>query len=331
MCHTRSNSQSANCNRRLGFTLVELLVVIAIIGILIALLLPAVQAAREAARRMQCNNNLKQIGLAMHNYHSSFKCFPPGFIQPDASSRASLVLEQWGWAVFLCPFMEQQPLYKTLDVSKRLMSEQLAKIDLTTSPPTDLTLAFQTILKAFRCPSDKTEQTVPDTATSAKYGRDWATGGSAPAAWRPPTSNYFGCEGFFVDSGYEDDEDHGVYWGNSAVKFRDIKDGSSTTFAAGERHRDCKVGAWLGVRRADQQDWVLGLISMKLDDTRLQSTGVPFCRFGFSAQHPDGANFLFCDGSGKFIANSIEFNNGGRDPFAKRANPPHPRRIRRLN
>ena len=91
-------------SRRAAFTLVELLVVIAIIGVLVALLLPAVQAAREAARRMSCRNNLKQIVLAMHNYHDTFKRLPPGAIP---SSRFPGDLSSWSWHVLLMPMIEQ--------------------------------------------------------------------------------------------------------------------------------------------------------------------------------------------------------------------------------
>jgi len=315
MYRARSDSPSENSSRRPAFTLVELLVVIAIIGILIALLLPAVQAAREAARRMQCNNNLKQIGLAMHNYHSSFKCFPPGFVQPDVGSRASMKNEQWGWGVFLLQFLEQEPLFKTLRVNKMRLYEQLALIN---TPEADGE-PLESPLAAFRCPSDKTGNVVPNTT---KYARLWKSGGgSAPVGWQPPTSNYMGSEGYFADSGFIDDQDHGVLWGNSAVKFRDLIDGSSSTFAVGERHKNCKVGTWIGVAEcgdsAQAHFFTLALVSVKLNDSRLVGNE-PICQYGFSSQHPDGANFLFCDGSCKFIANAIEFKNASsKDPFDK--------------
>ena len=109
-----------------GFTLVELLVVIAIIGILIALLLPAVQAAREAARRMQCTNNLKQIGIAMHTYHDSHKSFPPGNLHLSWMSDSDhdgnpggVPCGTWGWPLFILPFAEQQALYSEFDFTKK--------------------------------------------------------------------------------------------------------------------------------------------------------------------------------------------------------------------
>ena len=106
-----------------AFTLVELLVVIAIIGILIALLLPAVQAAREAARRMQCTNNVKQIGLAMHTYHDAHKSLPPGNIHLDwmngLHDAGNVPCGMWGWPLFLLPFAEQQALYSQFDFTHR--------------------------------------------------------------------------------------------------------------------------------------------------------------------------------------------------------------------
>lgn len=120
--------------RRRGFTLIELLVVIAIIAILIALLLPAVQQAREAARRSTCKNNLKQIGLALHNYHEQFGSFPPSYVNGGSEVR-------WGWGALILPQMDQTPLYELLDVTRRN--------GLTPSP----TNGMQTSLPMYLCPS----------------------------------------------------------------------------------------------------------------------------------------------------------------------------------
>jgi prepilin-type N-terminal cleavage/methylation domain-containing protein len=136
---------------RRGFTLIELLVVIAIIAILIALLLPAVQQAREAARRSQCKNNLKQLGLAMHNYHDNFKVFPPGVVDPGAGCSpypAGATSYLWGGSVFLLPYMDLAPLYNQLNVGNGFCGM-----------PAETTLfngqaLLKTTLPAFVCPSD---------------------------------------------------------------------------------------------------------------------------------------------------------------------------------
>src|SRR6266852_2903879 len=104
---------------RLGFTLIELLVVIAIIGVLIGLLLPAVQKARESANRMKCQNNLKQIGLALHNYHDTYKAFPPGYrASVPYTDGATDTGPGWGWAAFILPYIEQNNVSRQLDFNE---------------------------------------------------------------------------------------------------------------------------------------------------------------------------------------------------------------------
>src|SRR4051812_28529516 len=129
---------------RRGFTLVELLVVIAIIGVLVALLLPAVQAAREAARRMQCQNNLKQMGLGLHSFHDSYNRFPP------CGERNTT--NRWGWQVAILPYIEQNNLYQQLGSPD---------INTTASMPFPATTILQSKINTYRCPSDlNTQQTL---------------------------------------------------------------------------------------------------------------------------------------------------------------------------
>lgn len=200
-----------------AFTLVELLVVIAIIGILMGLLLPAVQAAREAARRMQCQNNLKQLGLASHNHEAALRYLPPGF-RGDAVNGAPYYFDTWGPLAYLTPYMEQSNVYNTIDL--RLTMFQLV-------PPFGIqaTLAVRTIVPSFMCPSDRMESVCRDAYA--------ISGDFAP-------SNYAFCMGTgitrgktnWVGSPYEAD---GVTYGKSKTKITDIKDGSSNTVMASER------------------------------------------------------------------------------------------------
>src|SRR5262245_49230386 len=187
--------------RKLGFTLVELLVVIAIIGILVALLLPAVQAAREAARRMQCGNNLKQIGLALHNYHDTFKSLPIGLLgagagQPTPSSAD----DGFGWGCALLPFLEQQALYDrvrpngTPSVFVRFHTGSPSPLP---SPPGPNNVPWpgaEVSLTAFKCPSSILPKNIP-----ANW--NFPGGGSLPVEpnrtwWKDyATSDYKGAGG----------------------------------------------------------------------------------------------------------------------------------------
>ncbi|MDA0282751.1 MAG: DUF1559 domain-containing protein [Planctomycetota bacterium] len=129
--------------QRRAFTLIELLVVIAIIAILVALLLPAVQQAREAARRSQCRNHLKQIGVSLHNYHSTFGLFPPGAVMRVPTVN---VEEEWGWAAFILPDMDQPALSVSLGVNDSRLMEALAD--------SSRHVYLQTMLSVYHCPSD---------------------------------------------------------------------------------------------------------------------------------------------------------------------------------
>jgi prepilin-type processing-associated H-X9-DG protein len=266
--------------------LVELLVVIAIIGILIALLLPAVQAAREAARRLQCSNNLKQFGVAMHNYHDTFKCFPPAFMVIDHQGQ---VAGGWAWGVFLMPFIEQSQLKDTLSATRYTLSQVI-------SDPALLPM-LQMQLPVFKCPSSPIEPL-----------REFHGPGSQMVA----TANYTACRGFFRYGGivHLQKKNNGVFYGQSAVKIRDVRDGTSNTFALGERtvlpvhmNDPRRWPSWCGPGGLGIGATVSSCVSVKLNH--------PTNMHAHSSDHPGGGNFCFVDGSVRFIPETIEFNNGG--------------------
>lgn len=285
-----------------GFTLVELLVVIAIIGILIALLLPAVQAARESARRSQCTNNLKQICLALHNYHDVNNNFPMGWVSRNN------VQAEWGWPAFILPYIEQSNLYERLGVSERRLR---AVIGDSSSRP-----LLQTPLSSYRCPSDTEDDLLTGTTSSApEYHRKFNCD-NCPGGFEPATSNYIGNGGFFDpnDPPGFGLKNNGVFLGNDVVSLAMITDGTSHTFAVGERDERCRAGTWIGVRNPPGPDmwgsyFVRGRVSIKLNDPR--PTAPNRCTEGFSSKHPGGANFALCDGSIRFIPETIGFSNGG--------------------
>lgn len=269
-----------------GFTLVELLVVIAIIGILIALLLPAVQAAREAARRMQCANNLKQLGLAAHNYHDSLRSFPPGFMAID---HMGTVAGGWAWGVFLMPYIEQSPLRDVLSPTKYTLSQVI-------SDPALLPM-LQMKLGVFTCPSSPMEAL-----------REFQGPGSQMVA----TGNYTCCRGFFSYSGATNlqKQNNGVFYAQSATSFRDVTDGTSNTFAFGER-------TVLDAHAQDPSKWPswCGPGGLGIGSTVSSSVSHPMNHptnmHSFSSHHPGGAMFCLVDGSVRFISETIPSATGG--------------------
>ena len=281
---------------RLGFTLVELLVVIAIIGILIALLLPAVQAAREAARRSQCSNNLKQIGLGLHNYHDTFKVFPPGFIDGH------------GWIVttYLLPFVEQDSLYDQLNTRDFMDLSVAAKLDLT-----------RTVLNGYLCPSSDE----PDPTQSPDHNVDIHS-----TNYKIGVSNYMGIMGT-QDLRCWHTNVNGIFYHNSRTGMRDITDGTSNTFAFSERTAhgpDWRGGVWAGTTvrvgdsgsAANHECGPLGFESLRvaLTLTRtgwalINGTSANHYQFGPSSMHPGGAQFLLADGSVRFVSETIDAAN----------------------
>ena len=290
--------------QRRGFTLIELLVVIAIIGVLIALLLPAVQAAREAARRAQCTNNLKQIGIALHNYENAVGSFPPGWLSrpgPDGDNTGP----GWGWAALILPQLEQAPLFGAINFGLpiEVPANQTARL---------------TKVGVLICPSDasfKPQFTVVDDSTTN------ITPG-APIC-DVASSNYVGCFGkgdvssLFpyspTDGPPGRDNGEGLFFRNRAVRIAEITDGTSQTLAAGERSQNLSRATWVGavthaavpITELQAED---GLSPESGDALVASHTGEldgpnskPAHADQFWGRHPGGAMFLFADGSVRFI------------------------------
>ncbi len=273
-------------NRR-AFTLVEVLVVIAIIGILIALLLPAVQSAREAARRMQCANNLKQLALALHNYHGSHSTFPPGFMVRGCLGNTTP--GGWAWGVFLMPYIEQSSLRDSLSPTKYTLEQVI-------NDPALLPM-LQTELSVFRCPSSpigpqRTHQGAPNPKVAS--------------------ANYTCCRGFFSFTGATHlvKPNNGILFGESATRIADVTDGTSNTFALGERTafganllNDATWPSWCGPGGGGAMNTVSSAVADRLNH--------PTSNGAFSSQHPGGAMFAFADGSARFLAETVQSNAAG--------------------
>jgi prepilin-type N-terminal cleavage/methylation domain-containing protein/prepilin-type processing-associated H-X9-DG protein len=300
---------------RRAFTLIELLVVIAIIAVLIALLLPAVQAAREAARRASCLNNLKQVGIALHNYHDAIGSFPPGLLSRMDPVTYDNDGPGWGWLSFALCQMEGSPVYNSINFIQNIEypMNQTARV---------------TVLGSFLCPSDAYRQdvfTVVDSTTSN-------TSPGAPIC-QVASSNYVGSIGsgdpsslypWIIDA--DDgppgrDNGNGLFYRNHSVTIAQITDGTSQTFAAGERSQNLSRATWTGAVTNAAVPLVAlqaeaGLDPEGGDALVLSHTGEghgPNSPSGLAhgdqywAMHPGGANFLFADGSVRFIKEQVGF------------------------
>jgi len=267
--------------------LVELLVVIAIIGILIALLLPAVQAAREAARRMQCCNNLKQIGLALHLYHDAYLRFPAGWNGYEAVTGQpyGLGVPGWAWGARILPFIEQANVQKNLiDFNKPV-----------TDPANDAVRVL--VLKNFRCPSDVS---TADTFLNC----DEETG---EGTYQYAVANYVGAWGTgdvhvcgTLPVGVQCTSD-GTFFHNSTTRFADISDGLSQTIVAGERTSQLDYSTWVGT--VEGIDCAPGRI---LGTAWYPPNSASSNTHDFSSLHPSGTNFLLGDGSVRLIPQAID-------------------------
>ena len=304
--------------RRLhGFTLVELLVVIAIIATLIGLLLPAVQSARESARRTACGNNIKQIGLGFHNHLSAKGRFPAGHRHQTADTNSPA----WGWGVFILPFSESTQLHTTLNPDKAKPQDQITIFK--ASPGDPISAAMQAPIAMYRCPSDNT--------APLNLLEDFGPlrSNSKPTTDPPlSTSNYVGSCGGIEVAGTSADAINAEDSGGALYGFSDssvgvapakITDGLSKTLLVGERcGAESREGAdagngqyaavWLGHGRSKNN----GSSSMGRAYGKVTKEKT-FNQFGagtavngkyFSSKHRGGVQFLFCDGAVRFVDDS---------------------------
>ena len=283
---------------RTGFTLIELLVVIAIIAILIALLVPAVQKVREAAARTQCGNNLKQIGLAVHNYHDANKCLPPARIDTDGGAT---------WCVLILPYLDQLPLYDLWDLKREYYNQPLA--------------FRQTALPVYFCPTRR----VPGIGNLSTL--DIPEAGWTATAFPGALGDYACNEGDNTNGGFNTPQADGAIilanhtnaadaaggytipsW-QSNTKFQTITDGTSNTLLVGEKH--VKLGPTWGTTVGDGSIWNGDPANQNAGRTAgaaylLARTPTDNYNVQFGSYHPGFCQFVFCDGTVRAIPTTID-------------------------
>jgi prepilin-type N-terminal cleavage/methylation domain-containing protein/prepilin-type processing-associated H-X9-DG protein len=280
--------------RRSAFTLIELLVVIAIIAILIGLLLPAVQQVRESANRAQCQNNLKQIGIALHSYHGTYKRFPAGICVPIGTGSGDInaptpappppVANTFAsWLTSILPYVEQQPLW--LQVQTASNNFTVRDYSYCGSP----TAPGASIIPIYLCPSDNIPEDVIQYSVYY-FGVNSYFANAGTSAWPVATASF-----------------NGVMYYNSSMKITSITDGTSNTLLAGERYSldptdtalpTTRGWAWTnynsGQDNLGDTAWMYNSTAATIgDQSRLTN---------FGSGHPNGTNFAFCDGSVRFFA-----------------------------
>tara|TARA_B100000029_G_scaffold291764_1_gene285326 strand:+ start:222 stop:1076 length:855 start_codon:yes stop_codon:yes gene_type:complete len=263
-------------------TLIELLVVIGIIGVLLTLLFPAVHQSRASARRTQCQNNLKQLGLALHNYHDLHNALPPGWVGTRGRSPSALAGPGWGWGAQLLPQLDQGPLGETIQYDQAIVATANKQ-------------ARTANITVFRCPSGSVEPT-------------WRLSGARLASVRVSSANYVGA---FGSLGWDDRKAErdgvtlrgdGVFSHNSSTRFVDVVDGLSGTVLAGERASDAfrnRPATWVGVVPGAEN--AIG----RVVGTGESGPGRGVQGRDFSSDHGDGAYFLFGDGRVQFVNGQI--------------------------
>lgn len=312
---------------RHGFTLIELLVVIAIIAVLIALLLPAVQQAREAARRTQCKNNLKQIGLALHNYHDVHNTFPPAAINMGAPASAGYTiywdynLGHTGWTLLL-PMLEQSALHDQWNPNRASSDNAWNGRPVLGTPTVDNPLIWSTVIEFFLCPSDGGSRTAPP-VTSGTYqipGRAAATNyvfswGGLSEYNSNTWENYASATGTVAGRAVRI---RGAFGHNGGARMGDISDGTSNTILVGEVTRKKVSTSYMPVWGAARHVGLCGRAPANSPGTYAinadyvnSTTGVRYSdpyAWTFSSEHTGGAHFVLGDGSVRFISETMNYD-----------------------
>jgi len=293
--------------RRRGFTLVELLVVIAIIGVLVGMLLPAVQTARESGRRTVCTNNLKQIGLAMHGHHDARKALPRGYfgVYPGFSGEARDAANacSWSWGALILPFMENQDYYDKFNPYVQRLA------DVPTGAGSIAATYLNRSFPPYRCPSDSKAE-----ATNSNTGMNILINGNGSTSWECPTSNYAANNTSCTDGGKFVGASNtawqwgtapavnGIFWRDSAVTMRDITDGTSKTVLVGEKAWKTKAALAFGSVCTNEKLTIRRALGTAADPLNDPAGGM----YAYSSEHGGTILFLFCDGAVRPISETID-------------------------
>jgi hypothetical protein len=289
--------------KRCAFSLVELIVVSALIVVLLALLMPAMQAGRESARRVGCGENLRQIGFGLLAYHDRFGSFPPGWIHSPIERQ-----ECWGWGALVLPFLEERAVYEELRVTRGSLHRQLATRGATVVP------LARAALPRYRCPADSGLSSQGQVHRDRHFSDGLGFLACKQAGpFLPAVSNYVGVAGHCDVVG--DAANSGVLFGDSYIRLSDVSDGTSHTLLVGERETlFCRSGTWLGTRSSTSGTARGSVVVAGHSRPKLNQPDPPLawntdrlgCGEGFSSLHEGGALFLTCDGATHFIAEGID-------------------------
>jgi prepilin-type N-terminal cleavage/methylation domain-containing protein/prepilin-type processing-associated H-X9-DG protein len=286
--------------RQVGFTLIELLVVIAIIAVLIALLLPAVQQAREAARRSQCKNNLKQLGLALHNYHEALSAFPinlyGGYGDTANVGGYTQTSKSWGFIVHLLPYLDQAPLYNLTNpgANTMLASGQMASVIPVLLCPSDPTGARETENTTYTTGN----LNVAVTNYKGVIGSDWDWGTYANNVVNAGSDSFVDNNGLFHALNYR-----------KYKKMSSITDGTSNTVAIGESVCNPNFATGDGPGNTWMNTAAVGATTAvpinTVNNIQTNASVAWDRKWSFSSMHTGGAHFLMADGAVRFISNNI--------------------------